>query len=124
MPHLVIEHSADIQNLQIQNLQKEIQDIMSKVEGNFDPDQCKCRSVSFAEYLVGNPNQNTSSFIHITLKVLTGRTAEVRKNLSQKIAEFTKIFFTNLNLKTSRCEISVDLVEMDAQTYQKIRLEN
>lgn len=124
MPHLVIEHSADIKNSETKNLQKEILKIMSKAEGNFDPDQCKCRSFSFDEYLVGHLNPPTSSFVHVTLKVLTGRTPEVRKSLSQKIAELTKNFLINLNLKTSRWDISVDLVEMDAQTYQKIRIEN
>ena len=96
---------------------------MNGLEGNFDADQCKCRSVSFDEYFVGRSDQSRASFIHITLKVLTGRSIEVRKNLSQHIIEFTQKFFTDLYIPTNRCDISVDIVEMERDTYQKIRIE-
>lgn len=123
MPHLIIEHSSNINEISVRKLEQEIQNIMHVQEGNFDADQCKCRSYSFEKYFVGRPNQSTSSFIHITLKVLSGRTVEMRKNLSQKISEFTASFFTDLKLTTKRCDISVDIVEMDRDTYQKIRIE-
>ena len=124
MPHLIIEHSASIKKNSINNLQRAIQNIMSDVEGNFDADQCKARANSIDDYLVGKPDQTTAAFIHITLKVLSGRSIQVRKNLAQKIAEFTKNFFIDLNLATTRCDVSIDIAEMDAQTYQKIRIEN
>ncbi len=120
MPHLIIEHSADIKKISVKNLEKEIQKIMHAHEGNFDADQCKCRSFSFDEYLVGYPDQTTASFIHITLKALSGRSIEVRKSLSEKIASFTDHFIKNLNLSSKRCDISVDLVEMEKETYSKI----
>lgn len=123
MLHLIIEHSANISKNSINSLEEEIQDIMNSVEGNFDADQCKARAISFDDYLVGRPDQPTSSFIHITLKALSGRSVEVRKNLSVKIAEFTNKFFIDLNLGSKRCDISVDIVEMDRETYQKIRIE-
>ena len=123
MPHLIIEHSANISKNSIKSLEQAIQDIMNSVEGNFDADQCKARAVSFDDYLVGRPDQSTSSFIHITLKALSGRSVEVKKNLAVKIAKFTNKFFIDLNLGSKRCDISVDIVEMDRETYQKIRIE-
>ena len=124
MPHLVIEHSSNIKKNSAKILQREIQNIMSTVEGNFDADQCKARSFSFDEYLVGKLDQSAASFIHITLKVLTGRSIEVRKNLAEKISQFAQKFFLELNFKTQRCDISVDIVEMERDTYQKIRLQS
>ena len=121
MPHLIIEHSSNIKQASVKILEQEIQEIMNGVEGNFDADQCKCRSLSFDEYFVGRPDQSTSSFIHITLKVLSGRSVEIRKNLAEKISEFTTKFFTDLKLTTNRCDISIDIVEMDRNTYQKMR---
>ena len=97
---------------------------MQAHEGNFEADQCKCRSLSFDEYFVGLPDQSNSSFIHITLKALSGRPIEVRKSLSEKIATFTKTFFLNLNLPSKRCDISVDIVEMERDTYTKFRIES
>ncbi len=120
MPHLIIEHSGNIKRKSIAALEHKIQNIMQEQEGNFDADQCKCRSLSFDEYLVGRSDQTISSFIHITLKVLTGRSIQIRQNLSQKIIDFVQKFYADLNLSTKRCDISVDIVEMERDTYQKI----
>lgn len=123
MPHIIIEHSADIQSDQIITLEKSIQKLVGNIEGNFDPDQCKARALSFNEYLVGKPDQSTSSFIHVTFKLLDGRSLVVRESLSKGIADLTSEFIANQSLKTLRCDISVDIVEMDSKTYQKLRIE-
>lgn len=124
MPHLIIEHSANIKKNSVRTLETEIQNIMQAHEGNFDADQCKCRSFAFDDYFVGKSDQSTSSFIHITLKALSGRSLEVRKSLLEKIATFTNKFFLDLNIPTKRCDISIDFVEMERETYQKTSLEN
>lgn len=123
MPHLIIEHSINIKPQSISVLEKQIQNLMGEVEGNFDPDQCKCRSFAFDNYFVGKFDQTESSFIHITLKVLSGRSVEVRKNLAQKILHLVQQFYSDLNISNKRCDISVDTVEMERETYQKIRVE-
>ena len=158
MPHIIIEHSSDFPKNSILNLQKEIQNIMASItEGNFDADQCKARAFSFDEYLVGKPDHKTSLFLHITIKILAGRTLEARKKLSEKVVTFSKDFFEKLlfsptaedkaivlgsqiadvisgvphvqlpmqnsHLSGKRFDISVDIVEMDRETYQKLRIE-
>ena len=80
--------------------------------------------LAFDAYLIGLPDQSTASFIHITLKALSGRSIEIRRNLSQRILEFTHKFFLNLKLPTRRCEITVDIVEMERETYTKILIKN
>ncbi len=122
MPHLIIEHSSNFPKNSVTKLQKVLQDAMNSCEGNFDADQCKCRSFSFDEYFVGKNDQSNSSFIHVTLKALSGRTTEVRKNLALKLMEYIRGFVDELELKFERCDISVDIVEMQRETYQKIRI--
>lgn len=123
MPHIIVEHSKDIEKNSVKELQVEIKKIMnSLIEGNFDPDQCKCRAISFDEYFVGQPDQSTSSFIHITIKILSGRTLEVRKKLAQMSGDFAQKIFEELKLPSTRCDISVDIVEMDRDSYKKIRV--
>jgi len=158
MPHLIIEHSSNIKKSAIKLLEKSVQEIMPTIaEGNFDPDQCKCRSFSFDEYLVGKINQEESSFIHITIKILSGRVEKAKKELAEKTLNAAKKIYeelefspsaadqiveaahqvadaltgighipvpANSNLVNKRCDISVDIVEMDCGTYQKIRIEN
>lgn len=157
MPHIIIEHSANFSSDSITTLQRDIQSIMAAItEGNFDPDQCKARALSFTEYLVGSPDQETASFLHITIKILAGRTLEARQKLSTRVMEYCQEFFNKLlfspnqkdqlietahNLADAvsgmphpqlplqnsafankRCDISVDVVEMDKATYQKARI--
>ncbi len=157
MPHIIIEHSANFSADNVQKLFPEIQNIMSSIkEGNFDLEQCKARAVSFDEYLVGSLNEEKSSFLHITIKILAGRSAEVRKKLAEMVMNYAKksyedsIFspsgadkiialseqvvdmisgapiasspLQNSDLAGKRCDISVDIVEMERETYQKLRI--
>ena len=123
MPHVIIEHSSDFSKKSIKAIQVEIQNIMKSItEGNFDPDQCKCRAISFDEYLVGHPNQDSASFIHVSIKILSGRTIEARKKLSNQSLQFIEQLTKDLKLTNSRCDLSVDIIEMDKETYQKTRI--
>ena len=56
---------------------------------------------------------NNESFLHITLSMLAGRTVETRRALAQSISSITKALvpFTD--------KVSVEIREMDAETYQK-----
>ena len=125
MPHIILEHSSDIPSVSVKSLQIEIQNIAASItEGNFDAEQCKARAFAFDEYFVGRPDQSTASFLHITIKILAGRSIEVRKKLAEKVLNFAEKLFIKLKLKTTRCDISVDVVEMDRDTYQKTRIGN
>lgn len=157
MPHIIIEHSVNISSDTVNKLFSEIQNIMSSIkEGNFDLEQCKARATSFDEYLVGSKNEEKSVFLHITIKILAGRSVEVRKKLAEKVMNYAKKFYEdsvfspsgadkiialgeqvadmitgtpiaslplqNADLAGKRCDISVDIVEMDRETYQKVRI--
>ena len=157
MPHIIVEHSTDISANLVNKLFPEIQKIMSSIkEGNFDLEQCKARAVSFDEYLVGSLNEEKSGFLHITIKILAGRSSEVRKKLAELVMNYAKKYYEdsvfspsgadkiialgeqmadmisgapiaslplqNSDLAGKRCDISVDIVEMDRETYQKVRI--
>ena len=123
MPHITIEHSCDIPKKTIIKLQQDIRDLFKSLPDYFDFDQCKFRSLSFEQYLVGNLDQDYSSFIHISTKILEGRPEEIRKKLSDQI-------FNNLNenlriiLQKKRFDISVEIFEMTGSTYNKSRIES
>ena len=91
-------------------------------EGNFDPDQCKIRAIAYQNYIVGL-EKNDENFIHISIKILSGREVAIRKKLALQTLEYTKNFYKNLNLPKKRCDISVDVIEVDREVYQKITFE-
>lgn len=120
MPHIIIEHSKNILVKDSLEIGKEIQKIMALIaEGNFDPDQCKIRCLAYQDYVVGL-GKNDQNFIHISIKILSGREVAIRKKLAVQSFEFAKIFYKNLNLPQKRCDISVDVIEVDREVYQKI----
>ena len=122
MPHIIIETSKNILTQESLKIGQEIQQIMAKiVEGNFDPDQCKIRVINYENYIVGL-EKNAENFMHISIKILAGRAVEVRQKLASQSFEFVNNFYKNLKLLQQRCDISVDIIEMDRETYQKITL--
>ena len=159
MPHLIIEHSSDINKNSIKTLAYAVHNILDSItEGNFKSDECKVRFHSFDEYFVGKPDQSTSSFLHITIKILAGRTLEARKKLAEQTLQAARKLYSELattpspkdqlvaigseviealagipqphlithnsDFANKRCDISVDIVEMDKETYQKVRIGN
>ena len=122
MPHIIIETSKNILAKEAIKIGKEIQQIMAKiVEGKFDPDQCKIRVITYENYQVGL-EENDENFMHISIKILAGRAVEIRQKLASQSFEFANIFYKNLKLSQKRCDISVDIIEMDRETYQKITI--
>ena len=120
MPHIVIEFSADFSAELAQNLAKKVQQhfIDLATEGKFDINQCKIRFLSFADYFVGLNNQNTTSFVHLTIKILAGRTLEIQKKLTELcLHSLQEVYLKHCH--KNRIDFSVDLVEMSKETYQK-----
>ncbi len=123
MPHIIIEHSKNIFEKESLEIGREIQKIMSSIsEGNFDPDQCKIRCLAYQNYIVGL-EKNDENFIHISIKILSGREVAIRNKLALQTFEYAKNFYRELKLPQKRCDISVDIIEVDREVYQKITLE-
>ena len=123
MPHIITEYSSDINSTQIESLQSQIQKFMPTIkDGNFALEQCKARNFTFGNYLVGSINQENSSFIHVSIKILEGRSANIKKQLASGAAKITEDFIKEQKLPKSRIDISVDIIDMDKEFYQKIRI--
>lgn len=115
MPHIIFEFSQDLVD-NFDSISEIIKKIMPNIEnGNFDISQCKFRYISYKIYKIGNLDESKSSFIHISIKILKGRSLEVKKELSSKISEAL------INeIKTAKfLDISIDIIEMDKDTYFK-----
>ena len=125
MPHLTIEHSFEIESNLKESLASTIIEIFAnQKEGGFDADQCKIRFSIFDQYLVGYLNQDKADFIHLTVKIMQGRTQEIKNKLAIDLFSLLQDFFkdsikNNKIQNKSRCDISVDIVDMDKFSYQK-----
>jgi len=121
MPHIIIEHSSKFDENKILTIGKNIQKIMGDMPfANFDIDQCKIRGISFQNYQVGS--SKIADFIHISIKILAGRSLEIRQDLSQQVFDWVLKYFQDNMDRGNRFDLSVDIIEMNREVYKKITI--
>lgn len=108
MPHCIIEYSSDI------TIKASV--LMSVVfEGAlasnlFEEDHIKTRAIAYEHYQKGTTRDK---FLHVSVRILSGRTLEQRMLLSGKVLE--KLDALGLKLVT----ITVEVIEMERESYVK-----
>ena len=109
MPHCIIEHSSSIEGNKLVSLVH-----CGALESElFDPQgsDIKVRAVAYSNYQTGSVDIN---FIHVTLKILSGRSSEQKSKLSQLVLQkINSLFMKN-------CSISVEVEDIDRETYAKV----
>ena len=109
MPHCVIEHSTNIDGNTLVALvyKGALESNLFETQGS----DIKVRSLPYANYCTGNVDL---SFIHVTLKILSGRNAEQKSALTQLVLSKLK------TLGMLNCSISVEVADIDRASYAKI----
>ncbi|MGO3739987.1 MAG: 5-carboxymethyl-2-hydroxymuconate Delta-isomerase [Marinomonas foliarum] len=110
MPHCIVEYS--------QNLEQEVPpaDLLEAVKEAcitstlFSVEDIKLRSFPYKSFLTAG---REDAFVHVILRVLSGRTVEQRKQLSHLVLEA----LTQFSLKD--VSFSVEVCEMESDTYAK-----
>lgn len=114
MPHCIIEYS--------QALEKELSpaDMIEAAHDGavastlFDESHIKSRALPYKDYKTGELDLR---FIHITAKLISGRTIEQKLELSNCIqAEFKEVI-SKKNL--SKISVTVDIRDLEKETYTK-----
>ena len=108
MPHCIAEHSKNIDGLA---LSQAIFDGAKKTR-LFDEDgrDIKVRAIPYEAFILGNGEE---SFVHVQLRILEGRN-EKQKFLLSKVM-LSEINMLNLN----SCSVTIEVVDMDAESYSK-----
>lgn len=110
MPHIVVEYSRNLENhVKDSRLLSELQSCVT-ASGLFDKNAIKSRSIAYDNFVMPGNNEN---FIHITVSILNGRSLEARKALSSSLFTISKGLIPLVD------KLSVDIREMDAETYLK-----
>jgi 5-carboxymethyl-2-hydroxymuconate isomerase len=118
MPHTIVEHSLPIFKPQIDKLLLKLNQKIALSEGNFDISQCKARAV-FCENFVIADNSKPQDFLHITTKIMAGRSLENRKKLAENLLLVAGDFLKEQKLSQHPIALSVDIAQMDKEIYQK-----
>ena len=117
MPHLLIEFTSNIiEKDTIPSLLQECHSILVNTLPT-DIGSCKSRAMEHAVYFVGNGDPN-NAFVHISLKIMPGRSTDTLNKAGELIITLLKRFFhkssNELNL-----QFTLEIEELQ-KTYFKI----
>ncbi len=111
MPHCIIEYSAGIEKqVAPENLLNAVNNGAIQ-SGLFERDDIKTRAIEFTTFQTGSEKK---AFIHVTARILSGRTMEQKKELSNLILEQLK------QLEIPSISLTVEVVEIEKSSYSKI----
>lgn len=110
MPHCVIDYSEDLSS----KVDAIIFAVFSGARESqlFDECDIKIRALSFSKYTVGISDD---SFVHVSSKILSGRSADQKLQLNKGIVERIK----ELNFK--HCLITAEVIDIERDSYSKFK---
>ncbi|MCG9692720.1 5-carboxymethyl-2-hydroxymuconate isomerase [Vibrio sp. Isolate22] len=109
MPHCIIEHSSTINAEQLNN--KVFLGALNSELFEADGRDIKVRSIAYENYQTGTEKED---FIHVTVRILSGRSDTDKAMLSETV--MTQL----LSLSLSSASITVEVVDMDRNSYAKV----
>ncbi len=111
MPHCIVEHSSAIDGNTLTALvfTGALQSKLFEADGI----DIKIRALPYSNYQTGNEKID---FIHVTLKILSGRSIDQKSMLSQLVLQQLK------TLSLINCSITVEVVDIDRASYSKVVL--
>jgi len=93
MPHLILEHSSNIKNLDPTKFFKESHKFLAAYT---DIESCKSRRIICAGSYVGKDNLDTAFFAHLTVQLMPGRSEEVIQDIGNTLQDILKKYLDPL----------------------------
>jgi len=111
MPHCIIEYSNEIEKFvePTQLINAVYQGALKS--GLFEDDDIKTRSIAFDRYQSGSIKK---AFVHVTVKIFSGRNLEQKKTLTNLIISQLKMIDFPSTLLT------VEVVEIEKESYARV----
>ena len=119
MPHMYVEYTNNLQGVQEAALMEALNTAVCGHATVSDEADVKTRIAQLGDYRIGL-NSAGRAFAHVELRLMAGRTAEVKNELSDRIAAVLKAQIpTQAGLDV---QLSVDIVDMEKPSYFKGKL--
>lgn len=118
MPHFILEYSDNLlEDVDHSHLFRNLHRLLVE-NGPFNMSDIKSRAVAHKDFYVSDGN-DANAFIHLTLRIFKGRELDVRQRIGNKLLEFLRNEFAR-SYATLKCSITVDIKEINTDTYFKI----
>lgn len=114
MPHLIIEYARDLEQQIPANALLEAAYQGALESQLFTPSDIKVRAIAYDHFLSGEAHQR---FVHVNLKLLSGRNTAQKTQLSEQVLEHLKQALTALDIEN--VSVTVELQDIERNTYSK-----
>lgn len=119
MPHMYVEYSHNLQGIQEGALLEALNNAVCSHPSIPDEADVKTRIAQLQHYRIGL-NTAGRAFAHVELRWMEGRSPEVKKEISDRIAAVLK---THIPAQSGLdVQLSVDVVDMEKPCYFKGKL--
>lgn len=117
MPHLIVEYT--------ENLPLDATGMLSKINaslaasGHFQEVDIKSRALMLDSFMVGT-NPSGRGFAHARLLIMPGRSMDTKRDLSERVLTAMQdcvAYLSGLDL-----QLSVEVLELERETYAKVHL--
>ena len=110
MPHIIVEYADDVFNPQGAELLTGMLFVAVEETGLFEPQNIKVRSHPVIVYKTAFEDKG---FAHVQCRIHQGRSVDQKKTLTQAVMNVFK------KIELSGCVITVEVVDMDTESYSK-----
>lgn len=112
MPHIIVEYTDNIRaDARVPALLKTINDVLIAQDGVFPIGGIRSRALALTDYRMADGEEDYA-FVHITLKIGTGRPEATRKAACDALFEAVKAHFAELYARRYLA-LSMELVEFN-----------
>ncbi len=119
MPHMTVEYTNNLQGIDEVALMAALTNAVCDHPTVADEADVKARIAALSNYQIGRNNAGRA-FAHVELRLMAGRTPEVKKELSDRLAAVLK---SGIPAQSGLdVQLSVDIVDMDKPSYFKGKL--
>lgn len=115
MPHLILEHHANLSEKTISTLLPKLTQCIADSHPSFKRSECKARALAYPISCIGD-GQQSNDFVHLTVRVLDGRPNSVLQALTQHLF---RVLETESKAWPVPAALSVWVTEMNRAHYQK-----
>ncbi|MCB1775089.1 MAG: 5-carboxymethyl-2-hydroxymuconate Delta-isomerase [Gammaproteobacteria bacterium] len=117
MPHLTLEFSSNVRSDgDLTALFAGLHDVLEHT-GGVRRANCKSRARVANEFLVGS-GSSRDAFVHLDIRLLDGRTLDVRQRISQQARDLLTAWFEP-SMQSLDLQVTVEVREIDRRFYSK-----
>jgi 5-carboxymethyl-2-hydroxymuconate isomerase len=118
MPHFIVEYTANLKaDADIAGLLRKANKVLLAQDGAFPPGAVRSRAIELTDYCMADDEEDYA-FVHATLKIGAGRTAETKKRACDDLFSMIKQHF-EVQFAARYLALSMELYEFhEAGTYK------